>query len=64
MCPCKQSEKGMNFNMTNSLEKLEFKEIIKILSTYCKTYIGKNLCSNLMPSNRKETVKKLLDETR
>lgn len=47
-----------------NFEKLEFNEILKILSAYCKTYIGKDICLNLMPNSSKETVQMLLNETR
>lgn len=45
------------------LNKLEYNKILNILSTYCKTYIGKDICFNLMPCMEKEKAQKLLDET-
>ncbi len=45
------------------LNKLEYNKILEILSTYCKTYIGKEIVENLLPSNNKEEVKNLLEET-
>lgn len=45
------------------LNKLEYFKIINILSGYCKTYVGKNLVANLVPSNNKDEVLKLLQET-
>lgn len=45
------------------LNKLEYFKIINILSGYCKTYVGKNLVANLVPSNNKDEVLKLLKET-
>lgn len=45
------------------LNKLEYNKILDILSTYCKTYIGKDICFNLIPCTEKEKVQKLLDET-
>lgn len=45
------------------LNKLEYNKILNILSTYCKTYIGKDICFNLMPCIEKEKAQKLLDET-
>lgn len=45
------------------LNKLEYNKILDILSTYCKTYIGKDICFNLMPCIEKEKAQKLLDET-
>lgn len=49
--------------MYNYLEKLEYSKILSILSNYAITYIGKNKCLNLKPSNNKETVKQMLSET-
>lgn len=43
----------MNYNC---FEKLEYKKILKILSTFSKTYVGKNLISNLKPSFNCEEV--------
>ncbi len=45
------------------LKKLEYNEIIKKLSNYCETYIGKEIANVLLPSNNKEEVRKLLRET-
>lgn len=45
------------------LEKLEYNKILEQLSSYCITYIGKNYVSELIPSNNKKTVEKLLNET-
>ena len=45
------------------LNKLEYNKILDILSAYCKTYIGKDICFNLMPCIEKEKAQKLLDET-
>ena len=45
------------------LNKLEYFKIINILSGYCKTYVGKNLVANLVPSDKKDKVLKLLQET-
>ena len=42
------------------LKKLEYNKIIEILSTFSKTYIGKEKCLNLNPSKK---VKSLLEET-
>lgn len=49
---------------TNYLEKLEFNKIAKMLSNFCVTYLGKELASELIPSNQAVTVEKLLQETR
>ena len=46
-----------------NLNKLEYGKILEILSGYCHTYIGKNLVSELTPSNNKEIVKEQLQET-
>ena len=48
---------------TKYLDKLEYNQILKILASYCKTYIGKNLALNLMPYNNVNIVKKNLLET-
>lgn len=45
------------------LDKLEYTKILDKLSNYAHTYIGKNMCKNLIPSNNKENVKKSLAET-
>lgn len=45
------------------LEKLEFNEIVNILTKYAKTYIGKNYCSSLQPLSDKSKILKALDET-
>ena len=49
--------------MNNSLKKLEFNKILEIISNYCKTYIGKKHVSELRPSQDKEEIQKMLDET-
>lgn len=49
--------------MNNYLEKLEYNKILQKLSNYATTYIGKELCLQLFPSNNKETVKNKLQET-
>ena len=49
--------------MNQNLIKLEFNKILEILGRYCKTYIGKNMCFNVLPSSDVETVKELLGET-
>ena len=46
------------------LQKLEFNKILKILSSYCSTYIGKSLALELSPCNSSNTVSRLLAETR
>ncbi len=45
------------------LEKLEYNKVLEILSNYSKTYIGKELCLSLKPSNIKDKVLKSLKET-
>ena len=47
----------------NYLEKLEFNKITEILSTFCNTYLGKNLALTLTPSKDIEEVKNMLEET-
>lgn len=49
--------------MNNYLNKLAFNEIIEKLKSYCNTYIGKDIASLLLPSNKKEVVKNWLEET-
>ena len=44
--------------MNSNLIKLEFDKILQILSSYCKTYIVKNLISNLLPSSDPIEVRK------
>ena len=49
--------------MNTNFKKLEFNKILDILSTYCVTYMGKYLSTQLLPSNSIETVQALLKET-
>lgn len=49
--------------MKNHLNKLEYNNILDILSSYCKTYIGEDIAKNLIPSTEKEEVKNSLSET-
>lgn len=49
--------------MNQNLIKLEFNIILEILEGYCKTYIGKNMCFNVLPSSDVENVRNLLSET-
>lgn len=49
--------------MNSNLLKLEFNKIIENLSKYCTTYIGKEICSKLLPSNNSKEVKHNLLET-
>lgn len=48
---------------SNYLEKLEFNKIIEQLSNFSITYVGKNMISDLFPSNNSDIVKNLLNET-
>lgn len=50
--------------MNAILNKLEYNEIIKNLGGYCKTYLGKNLCEQLVPNFSYEQVDVLLNETK
>ena len=45
------------------LEKLEFYKILDIVSKFCITDLGKVLALQLRPSNQKDEVEKLLQET-
>lgn len=47
----------------NYLNKLEFNKILEILSTFCSTYVGKDLALNLQVSNDKNLVRNMLAET-
>ena len=49
--------------MNNYLEKLEYNKILEKLSTYAITYLGKEYCTKLIPSNNNENVKSMLNET-
>ncbi len=49
--------------MNNNLKKLEFDKILAIVSNYCKTYIEKKHVEELRPSQNKEKVQEMLDET-
>lgn len=49
--------------MKSDFIKLEYNNILSTLASYCKTYIGKNLAENLLPSSKKTEVEKLLSET-
>ena len=49
--------------MNSNLTKLEFNKILETLESYCKTYIGKNICFNILPSNDSNKVKFLMQET-
>ena len=49
--------------MNSNLTKLEFNKIQEILSTHCKTYIGKEFCNNILPSNNTQVVQNMLNET-
>lgn len=45
------------------LYKLEYNKILEKVCDCCKTYIGKELVSSLLPSSNKDLVKKQLEET-
>lgn len=47
----------------NYLDKLEYNKILDLLSKNSITYIGKDLCLNLLPSFKEAKVTKLLQET-
>ena len=49
--------------MNNNLKKLEFDKILNAVSNYCKTYIGKKHVAELRPSQNREEVQQMLDET-
>lgn len=45
------------------LNKLEYNKILDTVSNYCSTYIGKNYVAELLPSNDRDLVQKMLNET-
>ena len=49
--------------MNSNLLKLEFDKILQILSTYCKTYLGKSIMLNLLPSKELKEVQTLQKQT-
>ena len=49
--------------MEKYTKKLEYDKVINILSEYCNTYIGKELCSKLQPNFNFNEVTKLLSQT-
>lgn len=49
--------------INKNLEKIEYNEILKLLDNNCKTYIGKTIVQNLLPSSDSEKVNKTLCET-
>ena len=49
--------------MNNNLKKLEFDKILDEISSYCKTYIGREFVTKLRPSQIPEEVQHMLDET-
>ena len=49
--------------MNNNLKKLEYDKILKNISNYCKTYIGKKYTEELRPSQDFEEVQQMLNET-
>lgn len=49
--------------MNNNLEKLEYNKILEKLSSYAITYLGKDKCLSLLPSNNKKDVENMLKET-
>lgn len=49
--------------MNSNLLKLEFDKILQILSTYCKTYLGKNIMLNLLPSKELKEVQTIQKQT-
>ena len=46
-----------------NLNKLEYNKILKILSGFCHTYIGKEIAQNLTPLNDKNKVIRELEDT-
>ena len=48
---------------TKYLEKIEYNSIKQKLETYCKTYIGKEMCKSLMPFSKEKEIEKALKQT-
>ena len=55
-------ERTCNMNK-KYINNLEYPLVLKALSEFCVTDIGKELCNNLEPKNTHEIVTKLLQET-
>ena len=49
--------------MNNNLKKLEFDKILDAILNYCKTYIGTKHVEELRPSQDREKVQQMLNET-
>ena len=49
--------------MNHYLEKLEYNKILNNLANYAITFLGKDLCFNLLPSNSQDEVEEMLEET-
>ena len=49
--------------MKKYLDKLEYNKILENLANYSVTYLGKEKCLGLLPSNIKEEVQASLKET-
>ena len=59
------SRKDEYVNMNNKyIKTLEYDKVIHKLSTYCKTYIGKENAQNLLPSFEKNSIVSLLEITK
>lgn len=48
---------------TKNLNKIEYFKVLEILSAYAKTFLGKQKCLSLLPSNNNEEVQYLLCQT-
>ena len=57
------TKKGDLKILKSDYTKLEYEKILEKLSSYCKTYIGKQISENLLPSSEPTKVSNLLLET-
>jgi DNA mismatch repair protein MutS2 len=48
---------------TKYLEKIEYEVVKEKLETYCKTYVGKEICKSLEPYSKQKDVEKALKQT-
>ena len=48
---------------SHSLKKLEFSNVLTMLLSFCQTYMGKDICTHLLPYHTQEEVEEKLQET-
>ena len=49
---------------SHSLKKLEFSNVLTMLLSFCQTYMGKDICTHLLPYHTQEEVEEKLQETK